>query len=475
MKETRLFLLLDTFTPYQLNRFSKFLHSSYHNEDKQLIVLYCKLLPYFKRKGGGSEPPAKTELWKAVFIRQKFSNLRFARLFSDLLKKAEDFLVTDKLKQGEVEKVESLLQEYTSKKLFKHYPDAARLARKKLEASPYREGEYYLQLFRLEAHQNNFIELQNQRTNEKNILQTLEALDAFYLIHKLNYLAALLHYKKFLSMEGEVKLAAEILEHLSKTDYRHIPALNIIYRVVQSLIEPENEAHFTELKSLLASHYNLFPAQQARNLYAFAINYCIRSVNGGNLTYVPELLSLYKQMLPAGIMLDNDGTLSQFDYKNIVSVALRLNETSWAEKFIMTYKNKLPKADRQNAYTFNLAKLYFAKRNFDKVLPLLQDVVYSDIFYQLDSKTTLMKTYYELGEYLPMMALKESFRVLLRRKKLISAQNRINYTNFMRFTIRLHRVDVKDTKKLTELGSNIQNSTNVADKGWLLEKLNELV
>ena len=337
-----------------------------------------------------------------------------------------------------------------------------------------RDGEYYLQLYRLEAQQNNFIELQNQRTTEKNLLQTIDALDAFYLINKLNYLAAILHYKKFLSMEGEVKFAAEILDHLKNSDYTHIPALSIQYKIVQSLIEPEEEQHFTDLKTLLAAHYTLFPAQQARNLYAFAINFCIRKINGGRLDYVPQLLAIYKQMLVTGLMLDNEGLLSQFDYKNIVSVALRAGDTDWTEKFINEYKNKLPKADRQNAYTFNLAKLYFAKRKFEKVLPLLQDVVYSDIFYQLDSKTTLMKTYYELGEYLPMMALKESFRILLRRKKLISAQNRINYTNFMRFTMQLYRVDVKNSKKLTAIGKAINTSTNVADKGWLLEKLEEL-
>jgi hypothetical protein len=275
-------------------------------------------------------------------------------------------------------------------------------------------------------------------------------------------------------MECEVKLATEVLEHVKNNDYGHIPALQVQYKVVQSLIEPEREEHFIELKALLASHYKLFPRQQGRNLYAFAINYCIRKVNGGNMAYVPELLAIYRQLLVAGLMFDDENMLSQFDYKNIVSVALRASEISWAEKFINDYKNSIPKANRQNAFTFNLAKLYFTKRKFDKVLPLLQDVVYNDIFYQLDSKTTLMKTYYELGEYMPMMALKESFRILLRRKKLISVQNRVNYTNFMRFTMQLYRIDVKDTKKLHQLGKCIASSTNVADKGWLLEKLEEL-
>lgn len=473
MKDTKLFLLLDTFNPYQLNRFKKFLLSPYHNEDNQLISLFTALHPYFKNPAKAGIP-AQAKLWQIVSGRKKFGAVKFARLFSDLLKKAEEFLVIDDIKQSGYKKTENLLALYVDKKLVKHYPEAALMARKKLDASTYREGEYYLHVYRLEAYENSFIELQNQRTTEKNLLQTVEALDTFYLINKLNYLAAILHYKKFLSMEGEVKLAAEILEHLKQHDYRHIPALHISYLAVQSLMEPEEEKHFKELKALLPAHYMLFPPQQARNLYAFAVNYCIRKINGGNLAYVPQLLAIYQQMLMAGIMLDEAGMLSQFDYKNMVSVGLRAGDIKWTEGFIHQYKNSIPKQHRQNAFTFNLAKLHFAKRRFDKVLPLLQDVVYNDIFYQLDSKTTLMKTYYELGEYLPLMALKESFRILLRRKKLISAQNRVNYTNFIRFTMQLYRVDVKDTDKLKELGKSITTSTNVADKGWLLEKLGEL-
>ena len=328
------------------------------------------------------------------------------RLFSDMLKKLEEFLVTDKLKYDKGAQQLNLLSQLTEKRLVKHYPDSSKLARSKLLSSPYRDGEFYLQLFRLESYQNSFLELQNQRTTEKNILQTLEALDAFYLINKLNYLAAMLHYKNFLSMEGEVKLAAEVLTHLQRNNYEHIPAVNIYYKIVLTLIYPQKEEYFHELNSLLEKNYTLFPKQNARNLFAFAINYCIRKINFGKLEYVNELLALYKQMLSTGLMMDNEGRLSQFDYKNIVTVSLRAGDAKWTEKFIKEYKNQLPKPDRQNAYTFNLARLYFQQRKFDKVLPLLQDVVYNDIFYQLDSKTTLMKALLRVGRIPALNGLK---------------------------------------------------------------------
>ena len=471
MLHSRLNDILKTFTVYELNRFGRFIQSPYFNEDKKVVQCFNTLAPGYKRQ---LEPPRQKAIWKAVYGIRPFSNIKFSRLCSDLAKKLDEFLVYDQLRNDEPQKLLNLAAIYNDRKLTFFFEPILKNARAKHQKELYREADFFLREFKLEEAQNAYLELQNQRSTEKNINQTLQALDRFYFIQKLNYLAALLHYKKFLSTEGEVALAGEILDYLKKKPAIDVPAIDIGYRIVLSLLEPEHDEHFVELKKLLALHAAHFHKNTARGFYVFAINFCIRRINAGKLNYVNESLLLYKEMLQNDLMTDETGALSQFDYKNIVTVALRTNDLAWAEKFIREYKNKLPLPYRQNAYTFNLAKLYFAKRKFDKVLPLLQDVVYTDIFYQLDSKTTLMKTYYELGEYLPMMALKESFRVLLRRKKLISAQNRINYTNFMRFTMQLYRLDVKDTPKLNQLSKNIHTSTNVADKGWLVEKLNEL-
>ena len=85
-----------------------------------------------------------------------------------------------------------------------------------------------------------------------------------------------------------------------------------------------------------------------------------------------------------------------------------------------------------------------------------------------------MKTYYELGEYQPLQSLKESFRILLSRKKLISDTQRSVYGNFVRYTLKLFRADVKDKKKIAALKKEIETTQQMADKGWVMEKLNEI-
>lgn len=472
MINTKLHGLLASLDVYALNRLQKFLHSPYYNEDENMQKCYAVILPALKKDE--VEGLTKQHIWKAVYGKKPIVNLKYARLLSDLAKKTEEFIVADRLKHNEAEKLQTIIDYYTQTNLLKYFPETAGLVSKKMNVIPHKHGDFYYALFRFEASQNVYSELLNRRNAEKNILQTLDALDTHYFITKLNYFSALLHYKNFLAIEGEVSLINETLKYLEEKKFKNVPAIEVHYHIVQSLIEPDNEQHFFRLKENIFKHSQIFPKIAARNMFAFSINYCIRRINFGNLSYLKELFELYKRMLKDGLMTDNKGIMSQFDYKNIVTVGLRVGDLAWTEKFIRDYRINLRKAERENAFTYNMAKVHFQKREFDKVLQMLQDVKYDDIFYQLDSKSTLVKTYFELGEYFPLMSLKESFRILLRRKKVISEQNRVNYMNFLRYTMKLYRIDVKDTKKLSDLHKEVKNATNVADKGWLLEKLKEL-
>lgn len=166
--------------------------------------------------------------------------------------------------------------------------------------------------------------------------------------------------------------------------------------------------------------------------------------------------------------------MSPWEFKNIVTIALRAKEMKWTMDFIETYTAYIPARDRGNAYTFNMARYAFAAGKYDRVLELLGSVDYDDVFYQLDAKATLMKTYYELGEYQPLQSLSESFRILLSRKRLISDTQRTVYGNFIRYTLKLFRADVKDRKKIAQLTQDIHKVKQLADKSWIMEKLEEL-
>lgn len=93
--------------------------------------------------------------------------------------------------------------------------------------------------------------------------------------------------------------------------------------------------------------------------------------------------------------------MSQWDYKNIVYLGLRLEEYSWVKNFIIKYNEELDPKTRKNAMSYNMAYYHFFLNNYDETLTLLRSVEFSDVYYHLDSKSLLMKTYYELEETEP--------------------------------------------------------------------------
>lgn len=457
-------------TAYELNRFRKYMHSPLFNDDDRLKKFTDSVIELSKKQDWVEMEP--TQLWRRSMGASPFNNGKYNRLLSDTVKKLEHFLIIDRFQQQPDVQRNYLLEIMNERKLLKHIPEFLSLAQRKLDDAPVRDADFLYRQLQLQQQKNLYLENKDQRSLEKNIQEVLRSADHHYFAEKLKYTAALLHYKNFLSVEGEVPLLPELLAYLQKNQ-TNIPAIEIYRYIILMFVEADNESHYKHLSSLSQKHQHLFPEQEKKNMLVFAMNYCIGKINFGRQQYLHELLQLYKRALADGLIMEN-GELSPWDYKNIVTTALRCSEGSWADEFIESYKPLLPRKERHNAYTFNRARLFFHFKKYDRVLELLQHVRYSDIFYQLDSKTTLLKTYYELGEELPLQSLKDSFRILLSRKRLISDQQRDNYMNLLKLTLKLFKVDVKQKNSLQALRTEITETQNVADKSWLLEKLAEI-
>lgn len=470
MLESKLYDYLLKCSTYELNRFGKYMRSPLYNDDDKLVRFAEAVLPMAKKNL--LHEVSEQQLWKAVHGRTAYNRTRYNRLLSDTVKKLEHFLVIDKFNQQRQTQHAYQLEIMNERKLDKHVPEQMTFAFRKQKEQAQHDALYYHTVFLLQQQRNLHLENKDQRSAEKNLQDVADSLDLYYFYQKLKYTAAMLHYKNFLSVEAETPLLVDILKLLGDTKYQE-PGIQIYRRIILSFTNADSEEHYQVLKQLVTDKATLFPYEEQKAMFVFAMNYCINRINYGKVAYLQEVFELYQYALNKDLLLE-DGHLSQWDYKNVVTVALRLKQYKWADHFLQDYKAKLLKADRANAYTFNMARYYFAIQKYERVLQLLQDVKYNDIFYQLDSKTTLLKTYYELGEWQPLYSLKDSFRIMLRRKKLISQQQKENYMNLLKLSMKLFKVDVKNKVALAVLKSKIETTQNVADKTWLNEKLSEL-
>jgi hypothetical protein len=284
-----------------------------------------------------------------------------------------------------------------------------------------------------------------------------------------------LTYKNVLKLDIDTAGLPELIAFIEVLNLQNTPLISIYYHSIMTLYndnnnDNDNTEHFAQLVASLNTHHQLLAPFEAREYYTVALNYCVRRINMGETAYFIKLFNLYKLLLQNEIIFDN-GILPEWDYKNVITIGLRLGEFDWVERFLQEYSQKLPHHLRENALTYNLAKLYFAQADYQKVIEQLRDVQYIDVVYSLDSRATLLKTYYELRAYEALESNLESFRIYLLRNKTIATNVKKQYENLIRFTKKIMLLSKNDQKAKQQLIAKIEATEQIGDKKWLLEKL----
>ena len=328
--------------------------------------------------------------------------------------------------------------------------------------------------FRLEYERHNYLERNAARHSFKGNHNVADHfLDCYYWSNKLRMYSEALNNRSILNIDININLINELLEVVKGSTLIKVPAIAIYYHIIMAFQAPNEVQHFTSIIQLTDNHGDLFPQTELRSIYIFAQNYCIRKINSGNLEYYEQLFNIYKSLLEKEIIFINK-QLTPSNYKNIVTVGLFVKDYDWIENFILNYNHRLPKMYRNSALTYNLANLFFNKKEFGKVIGQLQQMEYKDAFDSLSSRWLLLKTYYELRETDAFDALKDSFSIFIRRNKSLSERNKEKYLNAVRFISKIMRVAYFDKKSFEPLLQQLNDTRIIIDKRWLLAKLEEV-
>jgi len=389
---------------------------------------------------------------------------------SILLKVTEEFLAAQSVRQNKVSRNIKLLDIYKKRNLSKHFESGARQIEELQSERNSSDPFYHYHQYRIEMQREMFLDQKEGRRKVTGLQKVSDHLDSFYLINKLKQCCAMVSHRNVFGQQYDLKMMDEVLAHL-KTNRYDIPLLNLYHSGLLTLVEPEDESHFTELKKNLAKHLSSFIREEASDLHLLARNYAIKRLNTGDGKYVRELLDLYKLGLNT-VVLDENGVMPPGSFKNIVAVGLKLKEYKWTEKFIREYSQKMEEQYQKDYQNYNLAKLFFEKREYNKVTDLLLNVEYKDIFIAVDARTLLIKTYYEMGEYGMLDSQLDSFKQFVRRKKELAYHAR-NYLNTVRFTKKLMSMNGSG-KEAERLRKKIADETMLTEKAWLTEKLKDL-
>lgn len=467
---TKIYTVLDRFDAYTLNRFRKFILSPYFNQNERLVSFFDTIDPQLRNNNGINL--TKGDIWEATYS-ERYDDTKFRKLCTDLLKLVEAFLAQEVYDSNPLHQANYLLQAVNQKKLEPLYNSTIRTAKRLSEQQFLKPSAFYYYQYEFEKNYYEITEFEVQRSEISNIELIITNLDKFYIAEKLRYYCNILSRRSIISHEYNILFIEHIIEHIESIDFEDIVPINFYYHIYCMLTREDAHPHYDQLKVLIFKHIQKIPENEKEEIIVAALNYCARQINQGNHEFLRERFKLYQDFVSNNLLLLN-GVMTPWNFRNVIVTGLRLGEYDWVDQFIDNYKIHLEEKYRDNAVSFNKANLHFYKGEYYKVIEMLQTVEYEDISYNLNAKSMLIATYYELDEFEALQSLLETFRLYLQRNKKIAQDKKDHYLQLILFTKHLTRLDPRDTKQIQSLKKKIQNAKAVVNKNWLLEKIGEL-
>jgi hypothetical protein len=470
MEKSQLIQLLKTLDRKECREFRKWLQSPAHNLRQDVIDLFDYLL-----SGNHLETKKaleKNRVYKAIYPGQGFNDAEMRQAIHFLFKALENFLLYNELLIDEVRSHTILSKVYRQRQLPKLFQKTIASGQKIQQIQPYRNHQYYENEYFLQFELYTYLSGLG-RSVPLNLQEVSNANDVAYLANKLQLSCIMLSHQAVFKTEYKMDLLDDVLKLIESSDtFLEIPAIAIYYHSYRAMAGQDREEHFHKLKTLLSKSGSIFPHQELRVIYLLTLNFCISRINAGDSAFVRESYELYRSGFRHGIFLEN-GVLSRFTFSNAISTGLNLKEYKWVENFIKDYSPFLDEGHRESFVHFNIARLHYEMKEYQKAMRLFVQSDYDDILMSLNAKTMLLKMYYELDEINALESLLGSMRTYLQRKK-VMGYHKQNYQNIIHFTKKLLKTAPYDSDQHEKLKKALQEATPLTERKWLLEQLERL-
>ncbi|MBV6443065.1 MAG: hypothetical protein DYG98_13240 [Haliscomenobacteraceae bacterium CHB4] len=463
MQNSKLILLLRTFSSREWKAFRDFVQSPYFNRNREVAAL-CEWLAGQAPSFEGAD---RKKAYAALFPGQACDEAHLNHLMSFLLKLCERFIGLEQMNKDELALDFFTLQALADRDQGKHYHYVFQKKQDTLQEQSRRDAQHYLTRYRLENLEANRLSRTTTRKFNEYVQRTADSLDAFYLAEKLRCTCYMLTSQFVIATPYNLQLVDEMCRFLAMHPMPpDTPAIQAYFRIFQLLTKENADDDFEALKTLLKWQETGFGPEEIAELYQYAINYCNLQIMKAREAYVTEALELYIKGIESAILLQ-DGFLSPWHFKNVIKLGLRLKKYDWTEAFILNNTQLLEPEFREDALHYNLAELYYYTGRYDEAMLHLNKVEFTDVHYNLGAKVILSKIYYETELFDPLESLLHAFKIYLHRNKLISEDLRRTYMNFIGLLWQIVRAT---PEKYAILHEKVEKSQFLAEKNWLLRQ-----
>ncbi len=467
MQKSKLLAVFKVLDSGQLRALSDFVKSPFFNKKKEVLLLF----EYLKKQSKLKFPAknlSREVIFFEIFPKGPYNEKRMKYAMSDLLHLLHRYISITHFEADGIMSYYYRLDFFVENNLENDYRKDLRAARLSVEELPV-SAERYQQIYLLEKIEEKHSHYELKRNDSSCLQKAMDSFDTFSFLKKLQYLCEILDREKVLPNIFNKFMIDEMEALILKNKHPENPLISI-YRALFLLLRTDDEKYFKILNSQLNALLDSLLDSEAKALFYFAINYCIRQLRKGKKQFAEDLMDLYVAGVEGKHLLTK-GEISPWTYKNMVQLGIGLKRYDWIELFIKDYSTLLPAADVEGAFYYNMAQLQYAKGHFEAAYKNLNLSEFRNVHYNVGAKILLLRMFYEEGEEDALFSLLSSFEIYLKRSKLLTGEFKNQYLHFVKT---LYQIAKYGKNKREEIQKKLEKLKVVAERRWLQKMIDQL-
>lgn len=471
MENTKIYKIIQGLPLAARHRVAPFLANYSGGTHTLAYRLYAELVDHLEY---GTGPLEKIAVWQKLHSDKKYKDQTFRKLCADLTKNVESALSAVHLEGSQLDRRLHYLK-YLKDQNFDHDLIKKEIAKSNklfFDTSGVGDPGYY-ERFRLEelGYENDY--RSGSAWKKSNINRIDENLNAFFVLEKLRLALSIFTRQKYIQFEKELPFLEVIFELIESGKMDDYPLIKLYHFAVLTYQSDDGGQIYYQLKDGLLDLPSLTGNSYVRELITIALSYCIGKINQNNPSFYREALNWYQVMIRENMLIEHEH-LAATTYRNIILIAIRLQEYEWATDFAQNYSVFLKPDTRESTMMLSLGQIAFHKKDYDQVLNNLMSVDYLSLSYNLQSKLILAATYYELGEYDLLSNFLPTFSTYLRRKKqALSTDKFKRHQKFINLLTQISKTPEWEKGKWKDIQQQLEADQEVVSYTWLREKVTE--
>ncbi|HMQ70044.1 MAG TPA: hypothetical protein PKA90_13740 [Ignavibacteria bacterium] len=432
--------ILNKLSEEELEKFGLHINSRSNNSYSTIVRLYNYLHPKYPGIRKEDITPEKISL--IVYKEENINIIKVRKLLTDFRNILDRFLVRLKQEEDDYQKDLVLLGIYNNKDLKNRYRILLKKFRKKINKLYVTDFNLYYYMFKTEEENFNHYHTNNDsRVASAHELKS-RSLSYFFVAMQLNNYYDNIVSEIYVTKDFKVEYhfyenVMAYVEKNIKLIKLHHPYIYMLYLIVRFYENYEMkylktiEDYFERSKKKLTGNmiYDFYEVILSAYLK-------IRSKKRGNVKEANKFLfelcdNLYIKKDPETIKKIRKGRKYFLSFVTIVNLAITLNKRDWLKEFIFKYDRILTSGANDDSYNLGYMKYFYFIGEYEKAIASGSQVSGKFPNYYYLSKIMIIRSYFELGDFISMHTVFSNLRKYLTRNKKLNDFDYNNLKNFL--------------------------------------------